>query len=73
MTRATPRLKTSHGKTTERKSQSLRAYQRRTLAADALTVDAVTRVRLAQPVVRLETGLALASDLARGDELDQMR
>jgi len=30
------RLETANGKTTERKSQSLRAYQRRTLAADAL-------------------------------------
>ena len=30
------RLNTAEGKTTEWKSQSLRAYQRRTLAADAL-------------------------------------
>lgn len=30
------RLTTSEGKTTEWKSQTLRAYQRRTLAADAL-------------------------------------
>ena len=37
------RLDTADGKTTEWKSQSLRAYQRRTLAADALTWPAPTR------------------------------
>ena len=49
------RLNTSEGKTTEWKSQALRAYQRRTLAADALIaariwpapIPAVCAVRLA--------------------------
>ena len=38
--RTLPRLNTTDGKTTEWKSQALRAYQRRTLAADALIAGA---------------------------------
>src|SRR6202789_213935 len=56
------RLTTSEGKTTEWKSQALRAYQRRTLAADALIASSylagtnTRRVRRAlaeEPIVRL--------------------
>jgi transposase-like protein len=59
------RLNTAHGKTTEWKSQALRAYQRRTLAADALiasTYLAGTNTRRVRRALRSLFGGAVSKD-----------
>ena len=58
------RLNTADGKTTEWKSQALRAYQRRTLAADALiagTYLAGTNTRRVRLVGPRANGTSIAS------------
>ena len=65
------RLNTAEGKTTEWKSQSLRAYQRRTLGADALIAGTylagtnTRRVRRALLVECVEHGLADGAAISR--------
>jgi transposase-like protein len=59
------RLNTADGKTTEWKSQALRAYQRRTLAADALiagTYLAGTNTRRVRRALRALFGGAVGKD-----------
>jgi putative transposase len=69
------RLNSSDGKTKEWKSQSLRAYQRRTLAADALiagTYLAGTNTRRVRRALRSLFGGAVSKDIvsrvAQGEE-----
>jgi transposase-like protein len=60
------RLNSSDGKTTEWKSQSLRAYQRRTLAADALIASAYlagTNTRRVRRALRALFGGAVGKDV----------
>jgi putative transposase len=66
------RLNTPDGKTTEWKSQALRAYQRRTLAADALIVStylAGTNTRRVRRALRALFGGAVGKDTVSRDRL----